>query len=114
MTIALEELTTAELEALIVEARAWIAKKQEAEVSAVYLHMVQLASGLGLSVDDVILRARRAGVVSKSEKTKKPVAPRYRNPKNAEETWTGRGKAPCWVSALQADGVSLDNLRIQD
>ena len=62
MTIALEELTTAELEALIVEARAWIAKKQEAEVSAVYLHMVQLASGLGLSVDDVILRARRAGV----------------------------------------------------
>lgn len=113
MTIALEELTTAELETLIVEARAWIAKKQEAEVSAVYLQMVQLASGLGLSVDDVILRARRTGVAARIEKTKKPVAPRYRNPNNPSDTWTGRGKAPRWVAALQAQGVSLDSLLIE-
>ena len=60
MTIALDELTIEELEALIIEAKAWIAKKQEEEVKSVYLQMVQLASGLGLSIDDVILRARRA------------------------------------------------------
>jgi DNA-binding protein H-NS len=111
MAFALEELTFVELDALIVEAKTWIAKKQETEVKAVYLQMVQLASGLGLSIDDVILRARRAGA---SVKPKKAIAPRYRNPNNHEETWTGRGKSPRWLSALQAKGVSLDDLRIQD
>ena len=76
--------------------------------------MVQLASGLGLSVDDVILRARRSGNSSRPEKTKKPVAPRYRNPNNPSETWTGRGITPRWIAALQAEGVTLDELRIQD
>lgn len=113
MTIALDELTIEELEALIIEAKAWIAKKQEEDVKTVYLQMVQLASGLGLSVDDVILRARRAGAPVQTIKPKKAVAPRYRNPNNLEETWTGRGKAPRWVSALQAQGVSLESLLIQ-
>jgi DNA-binding protein H-NS len=113
MAFALDELTTDELEALIIEAKAWIAKKQEEEVKSVYLQMVQLASGLGLSIDDVILRARRAGASVQAKKPKKAVAPRYRNPNNPEETWTGRGISPRWVSALQAQGISLEKLLIQ-
>lgn len=113
MAFALDELNIDELEALIAEAKNWIARKQDEEVKAVYLQMVQLASGLGLSVDDVILRARRAGAPVQAIKPKKAVAPRYRNPNNSEETWTGRGKAPRWVSALQAQGVSLESLLIQ-
>lgn len=26
------------------------------------------------------------------------VAPKYRNPENPEQTWTGRGKAPAWIA----------------
>lgn len=113
MTFELEGLSAEELEELIAEAKAWIVKKEDYAVQAAYAEMVQLASGLGLSVDDVILRARRTGNFARPEKTKKPVAPRYRNPNNPSDTWTGRGKAPRWVSALQAQGVTLDSLLIE-
>jgi DNA-binding protein H-NS len=32
------------------------------------------------------------------------VAPKYRNPSNHEQTWTGRGVSPTWVQALKAEG----------
>lgn len=32
------------------------------------------------------------------------VAPKYRNPANPKETWTGRGKQPRWMAELTAKG----------
>ena len=34
----------------------------------------------------------------------KKVAPKYRNPADANQTWTGRGRTPLWVQALQTAG----------
>ena len=39
-------------------------------------------------------------------------APRYRNPDNPEQTWSGRGRRPRWVHEAEAAGRSLDDLRI--
>ena len=37
------------------------------------------------------------------------VAPKYRNPANAEQTWSGRGKRPRWFNdALKAGKVVYD------
>ncbi|WP_141750786.1 MULTISPECIES: H-NS histone family protein, partial [Stenotrophomonas] len=33
------------------------------------------------------------------------VAPKYRNPANSEETWTGRGRQPKWMALLVAKGA---------
>ena len=33
------------------------------------------------------------------------VAPKYRNPNDAAQTWTGRGKSPVWVQALKDAGT---------
>jgi DNA-binding protein H-NS len=41
------------------------------------------------------------------------VLPKFRNPKLASETWSGRGKQPRWVCELIATGASLDDCRIQ-
>ncbi|WFU13523.1 H-NS histone family protein [Bradyrhizobium sp. CB3481] len=41
------------------------------------------------------------------------VEPKYRNPTNPLETWSGRGKTPRWVVELLATGANLDELRIQ-
>ncbi|MEN5355897.1 MULTISPECIES: H-NS family nucleoid-associated regulatory protein [Stenotrophomonas maltophilia group] len=56
-----------------------------------------------------------AAAPSKSKKTnvrKSPsarklgkVAPKYRNPANPEETWTGRGRQPKWMALLVAKGA---------
>lgn len=39
-------------------------------------------------------------------------APRYRNPDNPEQTWSGRGRRPRWIHDAEASGRSLDDLRI--
>jgi DNA-binding protein H-NS len=67
-----------------------------------------------------IAEAMKQGKSSKPKLTgkKKPatgargkVAPKYRNPANAAQTWTGRGKAPLWVQELKTAG-SLDSALI--
>jgi DNA-binding protein H-NS len=40
------------------------------------------------------------------------VAPKYRNPDNPAETWTGRGRQPRWVQAALAEGRSLSDFAI--
>lgn len=40
------------------------------------------------------------------------VEARYRNPANADEQWTGRGRQPKWVRDWLAAGNSMDALRI--
>lgn len=41
----------------------------------------------------------------------KKVAPKYRNPSNHEQTWSGRGVTPKWVADLKAEG-KLDSALI--
>jgi DNA-binding protein H-NS len=45
-------------------------------------------------------------------KPRKSVAPKYANPSNPSETWTGRGRKPLWVVAALAAGKSMDDLAI--
>ena len=40
------------------------------------------------------------------------VAPKYRNPENAEQTWTGRGIPPTWARLMREAG-RLDEALIQ-
>ncbi len=40
--------------------------------------------------------------------------PKYRNPDNPAETWSGKGKRPPWVEAALAEGQSLESLEIAD
>ena len=48
----------------------------------------------------------------KSALKKSKVAPKYANPSNLEQTWSGRGRKPAWVNALEAAGHSLDDAKI--
>ena len=40
--------------------------------------------------------------------------PRYRNPDNPAETWSGKGKRPGWVEAALGKGKPLESLEISD
>ena len=40
------------------------------------------------------------------------VEPKFCNPADPTETWSGRGKQPHWVRNLIAAGTSLDDLRV--
>lgn len=40
------------------------------------------------------------------------VPPRYRNPENPEQTWTGRGMVPHWVRDFKARGGDLTTIEV--
>ncbi len=44
-------------------------------------------------------------------KTLRERGPRYRNPQNSAETWSGRGPEPSWVKEARRRGRPLDSLR---
>jgi DNA-binding protein H-NS len=60
--------------------------------------------------------ARRVAELSPPGPERRPypkVEAKYRNPDNPSETWSGRGKAPRWLTKLIAAGRQLDEFRIQ-
>lgn len=103
----ISNLTVAELKRLTNEAEALIEAKKDQELDAAYQQVVQIASDHGVSVEELVARGAKA-----AKTTRKPVAPRYRNPNNQQETWTGRGKQPRWLAAKIAEGASLDSFLI--
>jgi DNA-binding protein H-NS len=41
------------------------------------------------------------------------VSPKFRNPEQPSETWTGRGKQPRWLTAELRSGKRIDDFRIE-
>jgi DNA-binding protein H-NS len=41
-----------------------------------------------------------------------PVAPKYRNPENPQETWAGRGLKPRWLAAAIKGGQKIEHFAI--
>lgn len=58
-------------------------------------------------------KAAKAKAVGAKKSTLKgaKVAPKYRNPSNQEQTWSGRGVTPKWVADLKGEG-KLDSALI--
>jgi DNA-binding protein H-NS len=55
---------------------------------------------------------RRRGQTSGREDRRSEIAPKYRNPENPSETWTGRGHEPKWMQHQIAIGKARDDFLI--
>jgi DNA-binding protein H-NS len=60
------------------------------EVAQVIAQVRQIIEDYGLTADDL-------GFKGKASRTKRPVAPKYQDPKTGA-TWSGRGRPPTWIS----------------
>ena len=110
MAINIDALSPAELQALIKSAEAQMGAARKNHIHEVRAKMDALLANSGLTLDEVY--PRRGGKASKGSKS--VVAPKYRNPDNTTQTWSGRGKRPLWfVEALKKKGVTADSLLIQ-
>jgi len=109
MAINLNALSPAELQALIKSAEAQMSSARKNHVQEVRAKMDALLKNAGLTLDEVYPRRGSKGSAS----TKSAVAPKYRNPENTAQTWSGRGKRPLWfVDALKKKGVTAESLLI--
>jgi DNA-binding protein H-NS len=103
----LEKLTTKELHDLSSRVADEIDRRKEAEKASIKQRIEELASKAGVSIQELygVSRGRGAGKGGK-------VAPKYRNPENKMETWTGRGRQPRWLVAKLAKGGKLQDYTI--
>lgn len=109
MAINLDSLSPAELQALIKSAEAQMDSARKNHVKEVRTKIDGILAGAGLTIGDVY--PTRGGKSAKGSKAAVP--PKFRNPDNASQTWSGRGKRPIWFAeALKKKGVTADSLLI--
>ncbi|SNR46615.1 H-NS family nucleoid-associated regulatory protein [Puniceibacterium sediminis] len=102
MQINLDTLSKDELQKLksdVDKALKSIDSRRKAEAKKAAEHA---AKEYGFSLDELL-----GGTVKGSKS-----APKYANPADASQTWTGRGRKPNWVIAALGAGQSLDDMKI--
>ena len=104
--VQLDKMSVKELMALEVEVREAIIERKQQERADVTEKLHALAERSGYSVDELLGKTRRTGNRAK-------VAPKYRNPGNPSETWTGRGRMPLWIKALTEKGAKVEKFLIK-
>ena len=83
----LEKMSLKELTTLQIRVSQAIAEKRIEERSDVRAKVEELARSSGFSVAELFGGRGKRG----------KVAPKYRNPKDPSQTWTGRGRRPNWM-----------------
>lgn len=70
-----------------------------------------MAEESGLPLNEIVSELQKISVPStKLKKEKAP--PKFRNPHNAEQTWSGNGRMPKWLATEVANGKSENEFLI--
>ncbi len=118
MSIDLSTLSPKELGSLIATARKRQAQlTQRTPVAQVRTKLTKLAKAEGYTIEELFggaapARGARKAAGARTGRKLGKVAPKYRNPANAKETWTGRGKQPRWLATYTGQGRDLGEFLI--
>ena len=123
MSIDLSRLSAKELSSLIRDAqkrKTVVSKRQP--ITKVRAQLVKAAQKAGYSIDELFGtgapvakagRAPRAAKAAKSANKGSKIAPKYRDPADAANTWTGRGKQPRWLAGYVGQGRDVSEFLIK-
>ncbi|TMJ77711.1 MAG: H-NS histone family protein [Alphaproteobacteria bacterium] len=101
----LEKMTYAQLTEMEAKIERIKLEKQNSERAAVRKQLMDMAKEHGFDIRE-LMDGRKKG--------KGTVAAKYRDPKNPENTWTGRGRMPRWmVAATRGGKASKDDFLIK-
>ncbi len=102
-----------------------ISLKEAKEKKEAMAKVVAIARDSGIDLADLVAGTKRSskaassGATAPAARRKKKatakrgkVAPKYRNPADADQTWTGRGKQPVWVREHVENGGALEDITI--
>lgn len=98
--LSLQELKT--LQSDVVVAIANFEKRKKAEALA---EVKAVAQAKGFSLDELL------GTASTKSK-RAPVAAKYADPANPDNTWSGRGRKPKWLVAQLDQGKSVEDFTL--
>ncbi len=92
------------LQAIVVDKDA---KKSLAKIIAVIEKAVELAHRIAVHQSagkGGAMAGKRARKSAASKLAGRKIPPKYRNPKDKAQTWTGRGRMPLWAAEMHAAG----------
>ncbi|GAA5171211.1 H-NS histone family protein [Viridibacterium curvum] len=109
----LGKLSLTELKRLQARIETEIARRADSAKKDLLKKVQKLASDAGVPLSDLLgKKSGRTGRKPGAPKGRK-VPPKYRNPADTSQTWTGRGRQPAWVAAYLKSGKKIDNLLIK-
>ncbi len=125
MKIDLKGMTRKELEKLKGQVEKELEKSNEKDKKAAMDAAEKAVAALGFTLAELtgapapVRRGRPAGSTNAAKpraksaaKVKTPGVPRYANPANASETWTGKGRQPVWFKDAVAAGTTPDSMAL--
>ncbi len=103
---SVEQLSVSELTVLIEFAQQTLQHKKEAARDALLAEFRERASAIGLSLEGLIAQTGNLPRQAKAKTGTEKLLPKYRGPSGEE--WSGRGRTPTWLTALEAEGKKRD------
>jgi DNA-binding protein H-NS len=104
-----DKMSLKELEAIERDVQKAIAAKRDLERAQLKKKMAELAESHGFSVNELFGAGRG---VRGAAKNKSSGIPKYANPDNPADTWTGRGRKPNWLLDRLKKGASVEDFEI--
>jgi DNA-binding protein H-NS len=101
-------LSLDELKNLHAEIDSLLKKRQQIQRKELYDQMIVMVKSAGFSSLDEVLTAQSTRRVRSDKGIK--TSPRYRNPADEQQTWSGRGRRPQWITDYLAAGGDLHAL----
>ena len=99
-----DKMSLKELQELEAKVKKAIGAAREREKVEMKQKVESMLAGAGLSISEIY-----GGRGSTKGKT---VAPKFVNPDNRSETWTGRGRKPRWLTAKLNKGSKMEDFAI--
>lgn len=118
--IDVSKLSLAEINALTAKLSKRKERLEKGQIEKVRAKVMAILKKEGLTLQDLIKAApgaapraaKKGKAKAKPAATGRKVPPKYRNPNNPAEVWTGRGVSPKWVRDLLAQGMTKEQLLI--
>lgn len=113
MKVDLKHLNRKELTKLSSDIAKALAKLNQKELKAARDEAAKIAAKHGFTLDDIAGGPAKAVKATKKPKAKGPIAaPKFANPADKSQTWTGKGRQPEWYKSAISAGKSPDDLAI--
>lgn len=114
MAIDISKLNQEQLATLATRVQGRIAELQIEKVARMRDRVMAMITSEGIDYAELVGHAPgKRGKAKASSKLKAKVKPKYRNPANKTETWSGRGRQPGWFVAAMKAGKKETSLLIK-
>jgi DNA-binding protein H-NS len=103
---SLAQLSLSDLQQLNADIKLELAKREQQKFADARKQILAIAQSVGMDLKDLV------GKKSTDKLPSRKVAAKYRNPEDARQQWSGRGRKPKWVETLLAAGRTLAEIEI--